>query len=121
MRQILKALILLATSVVVSACTNGYSVDLAGLQQRHATIVEKQSVAAPVRRQESQKALAAASDQESATTGTVGHASDITVGRAKEFKPWPKRGTPEAQQLEAEQSAREQRDKEAMKSICRGC
>jgi len=38
----------------------------------------------------------------------VGQASDITVGRAKEFRPWPKRGAPEAQPLEAEESAREQ-------------
>jgi len=116
MRQFLKAFILLATSVVVSACSNGYYVDLAGLQQRHATIVGKQSSAAPVRRQESQKAV-----QQPAVTDMVGRASDTTGRRAEEFKPWHKRGTPEAQQLEAEQFAREQRLKEMINRICRGC
>jgi|SRR5712671_3177804 hypothetical protein len=121
MRQLSKAVILLGASVVVSACSNGYYVNLAELEQRHSTKVGKQSASAPVKRQESQRALASASDHQRPTTGTIGHASDITVGRANEFKPWPKRGTPEAQQIEAEEIAREQRDKEAIKSICRGC
>src|SRR6267154_6359664 len=91
-----------------AACSNGYYADPAGLQQRHSTIVGQQSAAAPVKRQEPWKALASVPDQQLATTGMVGQASDITVGRAKEFRPWPKRGAPEAQPLEAEESAREQ-------------
>jgi Flp pilus assembly protein CpaB len=41
--------------------------------------------------------------------------ADITM------KPWPKRGTPEALQLDAEDKEREQRIQRVLRSICRGC
>src|SRR6266705_2495174 len=48
---------------------------------------------------------------------------DITgsIARSNDIRPWPKRGTPEFDQLQAEELAREQRIKEALRSICRGC
>jgi hypothetical protein len=49
-------------------------------------------------------------------------ADDITASiRTNAIRPWPKRGTPEWDQLQAEELAREQRIKEVMSSICRGC
>jgi hypothetical protein len=48
-------------------------------------------------------------------------AGDITGSTARSIRPWPKRGTPEWDQLEAEELAREQRIKEVLSSICRGC
>jgi len=50
-------------------------------------------------------------------------AGDITgsIARSKDIRPWPKRGTPEFDQLQAEELAREQRIKEVLGSICRGC
>jgi hypothetical protein len=50
-------------------------------------------------------------------------ADDVTASIAppNEIRPWPKRGTPEWNQLQAEELAREQRIKEVMSSICRGC
>ena len=50
-------------------------------------------------------------------------AGDITgsMGRSNDVRPWPKRGTPEFDQLQAEELAREQRIKEVLSSICRGC
>jgi hypothetical protein len=51
------------------------------------------------------------------------HADDITgsIARSNNIRPWPKRGTPEFDQLQAEEQAREQRIKEVLSSICRGC
>jgi len=121
MHQLSKVIVLLGASIVLSACSNRYSVDLAELRQRHATMVGQQSAPAPAKRQEQRKIIASVSDQQPATAGTVGQASDITVGRSNEFKPWPKRGTAEALQLEAEEIAREQRDKAVVNSICRAC
>ena len=48
---------------------------------------------------------------------------DITgsIARSNDIRPWPKRGTPESDQLQAEELAREQRIKEVLSSICRGC
>ena len=36
-------------------------------------------------------------------------------------RPWPKRGTPEFEQLQAEEIEQENRAKAAIHSICRGC
>jgi hypothetical protein len=57
------------------------------------------------------------------TTQPAAPADDITasIARPNEIRPWPKRGTPEWNQLQAEELAREQRIKEVMSSICRGC
>ena len=51
------------------------------------------------------------------------NAGDITgsIARSNDIRPWPKRGTPEFDQLQAEELAREQRIKEVLSSICRGC
>jgi hypothetical protein len=49
------------------------------------------------------------------------NAGDVTGSTARSNRPWPKRGTPEWDQLEAEEIAREQRIKEVLSSICRGC
>jgi hypothetical protein len=57
------------------------------------------------------------------TTQPAAPADDITasIARPQEIRPWPKRGTPEWNHLQAEELAREQRIKEIMSSICRGC
>jgi len=44
-----------------------------------------------------------------------------SIGRTGDIRPWPKRGTPEWDQLQAEEIAREQRIKDVLSSICRGC
>jgi hypothetical protein len=51
------------------------------------------------------------------------NSGDVTssIGRPSDIRPWPKRGTPEWDQLEAEEIARERRIKEVLSSICRGC
>jgi hypothetical protein len=50
-------------------------------------------------------------------------AGEITgsIARSNDIRPWPKRGTAEFDQLQAEELAREQRIKEVLSSICRGC
>jgi hypothetical protein len=51
----------------------------------------------------------------------LNNSGDITSSIDRSGRPWPKRGTPEWDQLEAEEIAREQRIKEVLSSICRGC
>jgi hypothetical protein len=51
---------------------------------------------------------------------TAGDATGSIV-RSNDSRPWPKRGTPEYDQLQAEEVAREQRIKEVLSSICSGC
>jgi hypothetical protein len=54
------------------------------------------------------------------STGTVGRATG-TVDGPSHMRPWPKRGTPEFEQLQAEEAEREARIRDAIRSICRGC
>ena len=52
--------------------------------------------------------------------GTVGQSTGAIDG-PKHMRPWPKRGTPEFEQLQAEEIEQENRVKAAVHSICRGC
>ena len=54
------------------------------------------------------------------SVGTVGRAAGPVDG-PRHMRPWPKRGTPEFEQLQAEDAEREARIKDAIRSICRGC
>ena len=49
------------------------------------------------------------------------NAGETTGSTARSGRPWPKKGTPEWDELKAEELAREQRIKEVLSSICRGC
>jgi hypothetical protein len=51
---------------------------------------------------------------------TVGRSTG-TIDGPKHMRPWPKRGTPEFEQLQAEEIEQENRVKAAIQSICRGC
>src|SRR5262245_37091899 len=96
MRHLSTAAALLAIGVVASACSNGYYVNLAEFRQRHATVVQQQR---PAKRLPAHTVPATVSESQGKTTAATGN----------ELKPWPKRGTPEAEQLEAEEIEREQR------------
>src|SRR5262245_46595312 len=52
--------------------------------------------------------------------GTIGTSTE-TVDGPKHMRPWPKRGTPEFEQLEAKEIEQENRIKTMIHSICRGC
>jgi hypothetical protein len=54
------------------------------------------------------------------SVGTVGRATGAVDG-PRHLRPWPKRGTPEFEQLQAEEAEREARIRDAIRSICRGC
>jgi hypothetical protein len=76
--------------------------------------------------QEPQRGVQEMSPEPAVVTRTIqpaAPADDVTasIARPNAIRPWPKRGTPEWNQLQAEELAREQRIKEVMSSICRGC
>src|SRR5262245_3870830 len=54
------------------------------------------------------------------SVGTVGRAAG-TIDGPRHLRPWPKRGTPEFEQLQAEEIEQESRARAATHSICRGC
>jgi hypothetical protein len=61
----------------------------------------------------SPRVLARSAHAEVETTGTVAQ------GRAQ--RPWPRVGTPEWNELQAEDAERERRVQNAIRNICRGC
>ena len=73
-----------------------------------------------MRSQGSPNARSATSSDVIESVGTVGLAAG-TDDRPRHMRPWPKRGTPEYEQLQAEEAEREAKVKEAIRSICRGC
>ena|SRR3977135_3293680 len=96
----------------------GVGASLCGCASRHeamrAEVQQPQRVKNDV---SPEPAVATQRTQPAALTG------DITgsIARSNDIRPWPKRGTPEFDQLQAEELAREQRIKEVLRSICRGC
>jgi hypothetical protein len=101
-----------AAAVLLSGCSNGHYVNLDDYRgKRVATVVEQHSVHASRRLRPR-----AATPAEPETTGSIG-----TVGRTRDVAPWPKRGTPEWDRLQAEEREREKRIEQVMHSICRGC
>lgn len=139
MRHLSTLAVVLAVGLVSSACSTGYDADLAELRQQHATAAEPQSSAEqqPAAEQEplaeQEPAVAAkrvkrppagtarASAPASQRDTTVGQESHTGMARGNELKPWPKRGTPEAEQLQADEIKQEQRINELIHNICRGC
>jgi hypothetical protein len=44
-----------------------------------------------------------------------------TVAQSRAHRPWPRVGTPEWNEIQAEDAARERRIQEAIGNVCRGC
>jgi hypothetical protein len=106
-----------AAAVILSGCSNGHYVNLDEYRgKRVATVVEQRSVHAGPRLRPRAVTTATATPAEPETTGSIG-----TVGRTRDIAPWPRRGTPEWDRLQAEEREREKRIEQVMHSICRGC
>jgi len=105
------------TGVVLAGCSTGSRVDLAQFQRQRLAKQEEPRLAqrtyGPSRRSATLTARARATQEPVETTGSAGRADDA--------KPWPKRGTPEWDQVQADEAATERRVEQAIRSICRGC
>src|SRR5262247_2673048 len=106
--------LLLANAVLVG-CSNWHHVDLAQLRQQRLAAEEDRSHRTTRSSRPQQEAVTRAPviPDDPASTGSIGPPRDI--------KPWPKVGTPEWHQLQAEEAERERRVQEAIQSICQGC
>jgi hypothetical protein len=123
-----KTFCLAAIGANLAACSGGYTVDLAELRSRHPTVVNASAgPSADVHRRRGHRDVptatvepAAGVPSSSASAATVGHR-----GEDKQWlnaaKPWPSRGTPEWDQMQADEAERERKTEQAMRSICRGC
>ena len=112
------AICLLGVSAVVSGCAGGYYVDPADYVTNRP--VRAQRIVASER----DSALAVQRSRtrlvEAARPKALGTAG--TTGRGNELRPWPKRGTAEWDQLQAEEAAREQRIERILRNgVCKGC
>jgi len=102
-------------SLIISGCSQWRQVDLAQLRQSQAVTAEKAARQVKV----SSQSIQAKSPH--ATTVAERVETPGTVDQPTEMKPWPKIGTPEWQQLRAEQIEQDRRVKDAINNICRGC
>ena len=114
------AICLVAMGAILCGCSNGYYVDLAELRKRHpATAQDGPRVDVSRRRDNRATVIPAtvmpAAGSPSATTGVR------TIGHGDEARPWPNRGTPEWDRLQADEAEREKRIEQTLRSICRGC
>jgi hypothetical protein len=113
-----RTICLLGMGVVISGCSSGYYVDPVDYLGKQPTTRERVVLAdrAPSRtaRQTEAQPVATAPSGNSATIGTS--------VRGDTMRPWPKRGTPELEQLQAEEAERNRKIKELLRTgVCRGC
>jgi hypothetical protein len=118
---------LLLAQHVLSGCASRQQVDLTQWRDYRETTVEELSrpvrtSAKPTRVRSAQAMAVRATDADAevGSVGTVGRAAG-TIDGPRHLRPWPKRGTPEFEQLQAEDIEHENRAKAATHSICRGC
>src|SRR5262245_8013190 len=118
---------LLLAHLVLSGCSNRQQLDLTQWRDYRPTTAEESSRPAKasaksgtVRSQQAMHSRATDARAEVESVGTVGRATG-TIDGPKHLMPWPKRGTPEYEQLQAEEIEQETRVRAAIQSICRGC
>jgi len=117
---------LLLVHLVLTGCSNRQQVDLTQWRDYRATPAEKWSrpvkSVKPPQGQSAQVVNSRRIDahDELESVGTIGRATG-TIDGPKQLRPWPKRGTPEYEQLQADEIEQENRVNAAIHNICRGC
>jgi len=102
-------------SSILAGCSNRHVIDLAELREHRLAARDDLSEPRKTSPPQQQRMV-------SPPAGSTGDpATTATIGRTREIRPWPKVGTPEWHQLQAEEAERERRITEAVNSICRGC
>src|SRR5262245_55924537 len=100
-------------NLILFGCSNWHHVDLAQVRQSRPTTAE------PSRHVKASSMPVQAKSTQATVFESVGVASKSGVsGESREIRPWPKVGTPEWEQLQAEEIERERRAKDALRSIC---
>ena|SRR5215475_14072464 len=118
---------LMLAQLVLSGCSSRQQLDLTQWRDYREKTAEElprpvKTSANPSRVRSAQAVAAHATDAQSEveSVGTVGRAAGPNDG-PRHLRPWPKRGTAEFEQLQAEEIELENRAKAATQSICRGC
>jgi len=99
------------SSLILSGCSSGPNVDTTQWRPYRLATVDD-----PPRR-----VRRAAPSQEARTIQAGGGQAAGTIGGTSSIKPWPRRGTREWDELQAQEAERENRVNAAIRSICRGC
>src|SRR5262245_4852857 len=116
---------LMLAHLVLVGCSSRQHVDLSQWREYRPTTAEElpqpvKESAPQVRSRQAMISHATDAHAEVESVGTVGRATG-TIDGPKHLRPWPKRGTPEFEQLQAEEIEQENRARAAIQSICRGC
>src|SRR5262245_14178978 len=118
---------LMLAHLALSACSNRQQLDLTQWREYRPTTAEELSrpvkaSANPPQVRSRQAMISRATDAEAEveSVGTVGRGTG-TIDGPKHLRPWPKRGTPEYERLQAEEIEQENKVRAAIQSICRGC
>src|SRR5262245_51304639 len=114
--RIALVIILLGTVPVISGCSRVYYVDVADFRAGRPVMADRavapERTPAQVVRRSRAEPVATARQDDSEITGTIGSSNS-------EVAPWPKRGTPEFNRLQAEEAARDRRiDQMLRNGIC---
>ena len=109
------ALALIGIGAILCGCSSGHEAMRTELRQQSSIKGDEVPEPAVARR----RIEPAARNDSGDLTSSIGRPGEIRP--AGDIRPWPRRGTPEWDQLQAEEIAREQRIKEVLSSICRGC
>ena len=107
---------MIGTSIALGGCSNAYYVDLGELSQRRIAMADgppEQPTRVAMRSAEEPPAR-------TAVARVPIEPKDIRA-RPDDARPWPKRGTPEYEQTQLQETERENRIKQVLNSICRGC
>jgi len=99
------------SSLILSGCSSAPNVD--ATQWRPYRLTTADDPPRRVRR--------AAPSPEARTIQAAGGHDAGTIGGASSLKPWPRRGTREWDELQAQEAEQENRVSAAIRSICRGC
>jgi hypothetical protein len=124
MVRLLVTVWLMLASALLSGCSSGQQPDWSQWREYRPAPGEESSP--PIKRSSRSQQAASATAQaipvlgDPESTGTVGRTAGPSA-QARDIRPWPKRGTPEWEQLQAEEAQSEKRVRDAIGSICRGC
>ena len=113
---------LLIATLVLPGCASRQQADLSQWRDYRADTEEEPPARtkAASRSREAPGAKSAASSEVMETVGTVGRTT-ATIDGPRHLRPFPARGTPEHEQLRAEEIEQEERVNRAVNGICRGC
>jgi hypothetical protein len=103
---------MILATLILGGCTNAHPVDTTQWRLYRPGMETEAPRRIKTASRRSTPVLARDTNDEVLTTGTA---------QSRAHRPWPRVGTPEWNEIQAEDAARERRIQEAIGNVCRGC